>query len=329
VNVTVDNLIDTTPPTVSVTSPVAAATVSGNAVAVVASASDNVGVLGVQFFVDGGPVGAEDTAAPYSIVWDSTSVANGAHTITARARDAASLQTTSAPVSVNVSNTQAPGVLAVDAQVFVATEASVTTLSSPAFSTTSGNQLLLAFLAFDDITPGNATTSVTSGGGLTWTLVVRANARRGGTEIWRAFAATPVTSVSVTATIAQPAKASVGVVSFTGVDTSGTNGSGAIGATRAAGAANSAPDTSVVTTRADSWVWAVGNDWDGSTARTVGPGQTKVYEFLASIASGEATFWIQRRTTTTPAAGTTVQINDTAPTNHQWNLSVVEIKPRP
>ena len=33
-----------------------------------ATATDNVGVVGVQFLVDGNPVGAEDTTAPYSII---------------------------------------------------------------------------------------------------------------------------------------------------------------------------------------------------------------------------------------------------------------------
>ena len=43
--------------------------------------------------------------APYALSWDSRTVANGAHTLTARARDAAGNTTTSAPVNVNVTNT--------------------------------------------------------------------------------------------------------------------------------------------------------------------------------------------------------------------------------
>ena len=56
---------DTTPPTVSVTSPAGGATVSGT-ITVTANASDNVGVAGVQFLLDGANLGAEDTTAPYS-----------------------------------------------------------------------------------------------------------------------------------------------------------------------------------------------------------------------------------------------------------------------
>ena len=57
---------DSTPPTVSLTAPTGGATVSGT-VTVSANASDNVGVVGVQFLLDGANLGAEDTTAPYSV----------------------------------------------------------------------------------------------------------------------------------------------------------------------------------------------------------------------------------------------------------------------
>lgn len=101
VNVTVSN--DTTPPTVSVTAPANSATVSGTTT-VTASASDNVGVVGVQFRVDGQSIGSEDTTSPYSVSWDTTTIANGSRSITAVARDAAGLSTTSSAVSVTVLN---------------------------------------------------------------------------------------------------------------------------------------------------------------------------------------------------------------------------------
>lgn len=94
---------DTTPPTVAITAPAAGATVSG-IVTLSASAADNVGVTGVQFFVDGSAIGAEDTTAPYSVSWNSAGVANGSRTLTARARDAAGNTATSAGVTVTVQN---------------------------------------------------------------------------------------------------------------------------------------------------------------------------------------------------------------------------------
>ncbi len=94
---------DITSPTVSLTSPSGGATVSGS-VSVTASASDNIGVAGVQFKLDGSNLGLEDTTSPYSVSWDTTASANGSHTLTATARDAAGNTVTSSSVSVTVSN---------------------------------------------------------------------------------------------------------------------------------------------------------------------------------------------------------------------------------
>ena len=60
---------DTVPPTVSLTAPTAG-TVSGT-ISVSATASDNVGVSGIQFKLDGINLGSEDASSPYSIIWDT------------------------------------------------------------------------------------------------------------------------------------------------------------------------------------------------------------------------------------------------------------------
>ena len=104
---TADNIVvsvnnDTEPPTITITSP-SAGTVQGT-IDLNATASDNVGVMGVQFFIDGNPIGSEDTNSPYTISWNSTSITDGNHTLTARARDAAGNNTNSDPVSINVLN---------------------------------------------------------------------------------------------------------------------------------------------------------------------------------------------------------------------------------
>ena len=79
--------VDTTPPTISITSPANDATVSGS-VNVTANASDNVGVARVEFYVDS-VLQNTDTISPYGFTWDSTKVANGNNSIDARAFDAA------------------------------------------------------------------------------------------------------------------------------------------------------------------------------------------------------------------------------------------------
>ena len=94
-------LPDTTAPAVSITSP-AAGTVAGT-ITLAATATDASGVAGVQFKVDGVNLGAEDLSSPYSISWDTTTVANGTHTITVEARDAVGNVGTSSLV-VTVSN---------------------------------------------------------------------------------------------------------------------------------------------------------------------------------------------------------------------------------
>src|SRR5439155_26332143 len=61
-------LPDITPPIVSIATSLPGATVSGD-VPLTAIAVDDVGVIGVQFKVDGAPLGPEMTASPYSLTW--------------------------------------------------------------------------------------------------------------------------------------------------------------------------------------------------------------------------------------------------------------------
>lgn len=92
--------VDLTPPAVVVTSPVAGSVVDGT-VPVSADASDDSGILQVQFLVDGSSVWT-DTVAPHEFSWNTAGYAEGYHTITAVATDASSnrLRKTSAPVVV-------------------------------------------------------------------------------------------------------------------------------------------------------------------------------------------------------------------------------------
>jgi bacterial leucyl aminopeptidase len=68
-----------------------------------ANASDGTGVTRVELFLDGGLLGT-DTAAPYSVAWDTRSSSAGGHTLLAKAYDAAGNVGTSATVNVTVSN---------------------------------------------------------------------------------------------------------------------------------------------------------------------------------------------------------------------------------
>ena len=93
------------PPTVTITNPSDGATVSST-VSVTADASDDNGVTQVEFFLDDSSIGV-DTTAPYEISWNSTSVADGPHTIEAVATDTIG-QTASDSVNVTVDNVDDP-----------------------------------------------------------------------------------------------------------------------------------------------------------------------------------------------------------------------------
>ena len=91
-------------PQVLIDSPVANAQVN-DIITVTADATDNVGVAGVQFYVDGVPTGGLDTTDPYALTWDTRTVSNGVHTLTAQALDVNGNVAVSAPIQVNVTNT--------------------------------------------------------------------------------------------------------------------------------------------------------------------------------------------------------------------------------
>ncbi len=145
---------DTTPPSVSVTTPTDGSTATGIAT-ITATASDGVGVVGVQFKLDSTTtIESEDTTNPYSVSWDSTAASNGSHTLSAVAHDAAGNYATST-VTVTVSNTSS---------------SSSSSSNSTTISLAAGNGPISSSNAFDprlitehSITPANpATTSVKS-----------------------------------------------------------------------------------------------------------------------------------------------------------------------
>ncbi|MFI5248043.1 MAG: hypothetical protein ACHQWV_05780, partial [Nitrospirales bacterium] len=214
------------------------------------------------------------------------------------------------------------GAVAIDAKVSGDQGSAKTTVSTPAFSTTSGNELLLALLSADKVSSANTTVTNVTGAGLTWVLVQRTNVQSGTAEIWRALAPSTLSAVTVTATLSQSVCSSISVISFAGVDTSGTNGSGAIGSVGTRNANPGAPTATLVTTRNGSLVIGVGNDWDNAIGRTLGTGQTLVHQYLPSVGD---TYWVQMQSGPTLLSGTSVTINDTAPAGDRYNLSIVEV----
>ncbi len=311
--------IDTTPPVISITNPTTSSTVSGT-VPINASVTDSIGVTSVQFGVDGANVGAPVTTGPYSYSWNTTSVGNGTHTLTAIAIDPAG-NTAVATTTVVVSNAASASPITIDADVSTHLGTNATSLTSPSFSTTQANELLVAYLGSDGPNSGKSQTfSTVTGAGLTWTMRERANAQDGDAEIWQAVATTALKNVTVTATRGTGGyQGSMDIVSYIGASTTVN------GAVATQSAASGAPSISVTTTANDSWVWVVGNDWDNSLARTIGPSQTLLDQYLDS-SSGD-TYWTQYQNGQAQASGTVVVTNDTAPTGDSWNLAAIEILP--
>jgi hypothetical protein len=208
----------------------------------------------------------------------------------------------------------------IDASVKTHQSSPASSVTSGAISTTSPDDLLVAFVASDGPnSSGGQTMASVTGGGLSWKLAERTNGQPGTSEIWTAVAPAVLTNVSVTATrSAGSYGGSIDVVAFAGADT--VTG----GAVATAGGSTGAPTVSLTTTAPGSWVWGVGEDWDSAIARTVGAGQTKFDEFLASTGD---TDWTQSQAAPGAAAATKVTLNDTAPTKDRWNMAAIEIRP--
>ena len=118
---------------VTMTEPASGSTVSGT-VTVSASVSvvGSLTVAGVQFKLDGSSLGAQDTSAPYSVSWDTTTASNGSHTLSAVATDALGLQFTSDSVTVTVANDITPPTVSITSPANGATVSGTITVSANA-----------------------------------------------------------------------------------------------------------------------------------------------------------------------------------------------------
>lgn len=100
-----------TAPTTSITAPTSGSIITGNTtVTATAEPTDTSTITSVQFKIDGQNVGGVDTSAPYSVDWNSSSVANGSHSLTSTATTSNGLSTTSTVVVFSTSNITPPTV---------------------------------------------------------------------------------------------------------------------------------------------------------------------------------------------------------------------------
>ena len=128
--------VDLTPPSINFLSPVTGAVLSTN-VSVQLSASDNVGIGSLTVTIDGQPAGTF-SSGPYSLIWDTSSAANGTHTLSAVAKDTAG-NAASTSVTVTVSNAT------------LDTIAPVVTITSPTNGYKLGANLQVTVAASDNV----------------------------------------------------------------------------------------------------------------------------------------------------------------------------------
>ena len=274
-------------------------------------ATDDVGVTAVRITVDGKPVGSVLRNEPFHVVWDTRGLTDGSHVVAARATSATGLSTV-AHETVNVENPAPPMTCFVlQHQQSIHGQGQATTDSFP---TALPGETLLAFVSADGPQSVRQTADV-SGGGLTWTLVSRANASYGDAEVWEAVSPTATTISPITATLTYGYDLSFTVIAMEGAD--------GVGASAHASAQDGAPHLTLKTLAATSLVFAVGNDWDHATARKLPVGWVMLDQWLNG-GTGD-TFWSQYTNHPTGKAGSKIAVRDTAPTNDAWNLAAVEL----
>ncbi|HEY4990778.1 MAG TPA: Ig-like domain-containing protein, partial [Nakamurella sp.] len=305
-----------TAPSIAITGPVEGASVSGTVdLTVNTAATSPATVVGVQYLLDGNPLGSRQTTAPFSFSWTVGSTTAGSHRITAQATDSTGSIGTAPVVTVTVPPAGLPGGFAVDQTVNRTGHGAVTT---SAFSTAAPSETLMAYVAADGPNAGGAQSATVSGAGLSWGLVKRSNGQPGDAEIWTATAAGTLAGATVTSTLASAGfDQQLTVVTYAGA--------AGVGSSAVRSAATGAPSVGLTASTAGSLVYGVGNDYDTATARTIGAGQSVVNQWL-DTSSGD-TFWAQRTVAGSTAAGQAIAIDDPAPTGDHWNLAAAEIKP--
>lgn len=302
------------PPTVG---PVSVSTPQGTPVGVTLSGSDVDGDA-LTFAVVGAPVHGTLSGTGANLTYTPAAGYSGADSFTYKANDG-HVDSAAGTVSITVTPVVVPPVgtqPTLDAQVSADQRTASNKITAPALSTHAARELVLAFVTVDGpSTPTQRVTGVT-GGGLTWTLVKRANATGGSTEVWQAYATAPLTAAVVKATFGTTGyDGSITVAAFSGAASH-------VGASAATTGQTGGPTATLTATAANSLVWAAGHDWSHETNPMAGAGQAFVHKFLDPRVHDS--FWVQQRTAATTGA-TPVTVNDTGLTRDRWQLVAVEI----
>ena len=340
---TAGSVSDTTAPNASITTPANNTTVSGT-VNVAATASDNVGVSKVEFYVDNALLYTDGTA-PYAFSWDTTNggthacLGDHAHSLFARAYDAAGNVGVSPSLQVSMSDPSycaAPPPAAAPILAGIST-ASATTASSLNISNVSSgsNSLYLASVAI--YSNNYREVSSISGGGLTWTRVKRqcsAKIVQPWVELW---SATGSPSGSFTATITlsgSPTRWSAAISRYTGADLTnpleGTAGSNTKGLNPSCpndrtGVDNAAAALTLTASQGNSVLYVATHSRNKTMATPAASFTQRA--FVSNTSGGDgANLYIHERTVT--SAGTT-NVSHTLSVAADWDMIGVVIRGAP
>ncbi|HXI30109.1 MAG TPA: PASTA domain-containing protein, partial [Vicinamibacterales bacterium] len=200
-----------------------------------------------------------------------------------------------------------------------------TTIASPAFAV-AANTLLVAFISTDGPAAGtnvivNGVNNNNSAPALTWTRAQRVNTQRGTSEIWYAFSPTARASMTVVGVLSQSQVAQMTVVGFTGAQNTLAGAATAI-TNKATGLAGE-PSLTLTTTKPNSWIFGVGNDWDNRKVLTAQSGSTIIAQSPAAITDS---FWTVRTTTPQPTAGVTATVGVSGVGTDRYNFAAIEIR---
>lgn len=228
VSFTLTNPDITAPATAVITAPAANAVLT-NTATITATATDNVGIDHVDFY-RGTTLIAGDTAAPYSVQWDTTNVANGSYSLTAKAYDAAGNSKTSAAVAVSVNNVVVPPPDTTAPTVSITTPANGATVSGSVTlgATASDTESGIAKVSFyrGGTTLIDTDTTGTPGYAVVWDTTAVANGTYTLTAKATDGATTPNTGTSAAITVTVANDLTAPVVSLTAPATAGQTISG-------------------------------------------------------------------------------------------------------
>src|SRR5262249_29344852 len=186
------------PPSVSMTAPPGGSALSGAAVTVSATAADNIGVASVQFILDGTNLGPRLSSSPYTITWNTSAAVNGAHTLTAVARDAAGNAATAAAITVIVNNAPPPDTtppsVSMTAPANAATVSGAAVPSSASAPALPGPAAVQFFLDGANLGPGLSSSPYT----ITWNTSAAVNGAHTLTAVARDAANNPATAAAIT-----------------------------------------------------------------------------------------------------------------------------------